>query len=153
MFKHLSCQCPFKRKFEVNANTIFLVFFSLEPVHLELPIHLCPLSLKFPYFQVFLVFVQVWISWHMDLVGLYRRLLLHPRLDVGLLSFPRLYGLRRRTLRYTFTGYFAFPVGFSVATTILLFDIFTVKFYCLKYKSQTALYPLCSTFISKTPIG
>lgn len=56
MFKHLSCQCPFKRKFEVNANTIFLVFFSLEPVHLELPIHLCPLSLKFPYFQVFFGF-------------------------------------------------------------------------------------------------
>lgn len=53
MFKHVSCQCPFKREFEANANANVIGYFSLEPVHLELLIHLCPLSLKFLFKYVF----------------------------------------------------------------------------------------------------
>lgn len=131
MFMHLSCQCPFKRGFEVNAN-IIIFFFSLEPVHLEMVIHFCPLSLKFPYFQGFWVFFKYGFMAHgSDRV--YRRLLLYPRLNVGLLSYPRLYLDFTDSVgeHWDFTGYFALFVGFSVATAILLFDIFPFKFYCL----------------------
>lgn len=102
MFMHLSCQCPFKRGFEVNANIIIFFFFFGTSTSGDGHSLLSTFS-KISVFSRFLGFFQVWIHGTWIWSGLQKIAFVTSikcRFAFIPSTLPRLYRFRRRTLRF-----------------------------------------------------